>query len=365
MQRTLAARSQAGRLGRAPARSSRRPRRSTLPRPAAALAAPLRAAAALLAAHRRLRLALICALVALPLLAGGWLLLRRSPLVAVEHVRVAGVHGPQAGAIEAALERAAHGMSTLEPSVAALRAAVARFPQVATLRASTSFPHGMRIVVDEQPPVAALLVGGVRMAVAGDGVALGNAVEAGSLPTVADDALPAAGTRLRNPLVREALTVLGAAPAALDRLAEKAFFGPRGLTVVMRDGLLVYFGDAERPHAKWLALARVLADHSSTGASYVDVRLPGRPAAGGFREGTGPTETQGEGTALEPSGSQGKSTVATLAAGLAAATPQGRAEAEKAAARGSEAAPAGAGGEASGGAETGSSETGEGSEPTG
>jgi cell division protein FtsQ len=304
-----------------------------------------RAAMALLRSHRRIRLALICALVALPLLGGGWLLLRRSALVAVSHIRVAGVHGPQAGAIEAALRHAAAGMSTLEPNVAALRAAVARFPQVGALRASTSFPHGMSIVVDEQPPVAALLVGGVRMAAAGDGVALGNAVEAGSLPTVADDALPAAGTRLRNPLVREALTVLGAAPPAIDRLAAKAYFGARGLTVVMRDGLVVYFGDDQRPHAKWLALARVLADHSSAGAIYVDVRLPGRPAAG-FPAGAGPPEAQSEG-ALESSGSQNPSAVATLAAGLAAATPKGKAEAEKAAARHSEAAASGGAGEAS------------------
>ena len=48
----------------------------------------------------------------------------------------------------------------------------------------------------------------------------------------------------------------------------------------MRNGLLVYFGDAARPHAKWLSLARVLADPSSAGASYVDVRVPERPAAG-------------------------------------------------------------------------------------
>ena len=45
----------------------------------------------------------------------------------------------------------------------------------------------------------------------------------------------------------------------------------------MRNGLLVYFGDATRPHAKWLSLADVLADPSSAGASYVDVRLPVAP----------------------------------------------------------------------------------------
>ena len=39
-------------------------------------------------------------------------------------------------------------------------------------------------------------------------------------------------------------------------LVERAFKGPKGLTVAMRNGLLVYFGDATRPHAKWLSLAR-------------------------------------------------------------------------------------------------------------
>ena len=50
--------------------------------------------------------------------------------------------------------------------------------------------------------------------------------------------------------------------------------------MALRGGLLAYFGDATLPHAKWLSLARVLADPSSAGASYVDVRLPERPAAG-------------------------------------------------------------------------------------
>ena len=34
--------------------------------------------------------------------------------------------------------------------------------------------------------------------------------------------------------------------------------------------------------AKWTAAARVLADPSSRGAAYIDLRLPDRPAAGGL-----------------------------------------------------------------------------------
>ena len=72
-----------------------------------ALSAP-RTALRALSARRRLRTAVACAIVALPLLGGGWLWLRHSSLVAVEHVTITGAHGPQAGAIEAALRDQGH-----------------------------------------------------------------------------------------------------------------------------------------------------------------------------------------------------------------------------------------------------------------
>ena len=131
----------------------------------------------------------------------------------------------------------------------------------------------------EQPPVAALTVAGTKTAVAADGVVLGPALlrlAAGPRRRLE----PAPGQRLHDPALLGALAVLGAAPAPLAKLVTRAYNGPKGLTLAMRSGLLAYFGDATRPHAKWLSLARVLADPSSAGASYVDVRLPERPAAG-------------------------------------------------------------------------------------
>ncbi len=74
--------------------------------------------------------------------------------------------------------------------------------------------------------------------------------------------------------------MLGAAPRVLLGWVSKVFMGPEGLTVAMRNGVSLYFGDATRPHAKWLSAARVLADPSSAGATYVDLRAPERPAAG-------------------------------------------------------------------------------------
>ncbi len=269
--------------------------------------------------RRRLRFALLAVLIALPLLGGGWLWFRQSPFVSVQQVQITGVHGREADAVQAALVDAARRMSTLDVSAGALRAAVAPLRVVREVRAIPSFPHGLRIEVIEQLPVAALTVGGSRTAVAADGVVLGPALLSSSLPSVSGAFEPAAGMRLSSPSLLAALTVLGAAPAPLARLVERVFTGPKGLTVAMRNGLLAYFGDASRPHAKWLSLAQVLADPSSAGASYVDVRLPARPAAG-FPAGVLPpaaSTSAAPGSSEQPGGSS-ESTVASLAAGLAA-----------------------------------------------
>ncbi|HEX3519975.1 MAG TPA: cell division protein FtsQ/DivIB [Solirubrobacteraceae bacterium] len=261
--------------------------------------------------HRRTRLALLAVIVALPLLGGGYLLLRNSSFVAVEHVHVSGVHGAEATAIDAALIAASHHMSTLNVNAGALAAAVAQYPVVSGVRAVASFPHGLRIEVSEELPVAALSANGQRTAVAANGVALGPALATSSLPAINGWVVPAVGQRLHSSTLLEALAVLGAAPQALARRVAHVYNGPEGLTLEMKNGLLAYFGNGVRPHAKWLSLARVLADHSSTGASYVDVRVPDRAAAG-FPAGTTPPDAS---TSSE-AGSSSESTVGALAEGL-------------------------------------------------
>ncbi len=234
-----------------------------------------------LRARRRLWRALLVALVLLVLGSAGWMWLRRSSFVSVEHVRIVGVKGPDAGPIEKALRRVAVRMTTLDASPAALRAAVADYPVVRSVSISTSFPHAMMVTVAEQLPVAALAAGSSHTAVAADGVVLGPSLLIGTLPLIdGPAALPSPGRRVRGSTLSSYLVVLGAAPGPLDRLVARVYEGAEGLTLRMRDGLLVYFGDDSRPHAKWLALARVLADPSSDGSRYVDVRLPERPAAG-------------------------------------------------------------------------------------
>jgi cell division protein FtsQ len=283
--------------------------------------------------RRRLRVGLLVLAVLAALLSAGWVGLRHSSLAAVTHVQITGVRGPDAAAIEAALGGAARRMSTLDVHLGALRAAVAPFATVRDVRASSSFPHTLRIHVIEQLPIAALAASGTRTAVAADGVVLGPALVSGSLPTLATSLLPAPGTRLSDGSSRAALAVLAAAPAPLARRIARAETGSQGITLVMRGGLSAYFGDTSRPHAKWLALALVLANERSAGASYIDVRVPERPAAG-YPPGTGPPSSgeasQSNQPTTEAGGTQA-SIAAALAAGLAKAVGQEQASGSAAA----------------------------------
>ena len=321
MERSLTARGAIGRLAvplglGAGFRARATDRRSAPPRRGLARSRRPSAARALLAslwARRRARIALLVVLLALPVVGGGFLALRHSSFVAVQHVSVSGVSGPESRAIESALEAAARHMSTLDVQSRALRAAVAQFAVVRDVTAVAHFPHGLTIHVSEQLPVAALLAGGVRTAVAADGIVLGPALLSHSLPTVGGWTAPSPGTRLHDHDLLAAVAVLGGAPHGLLARVTRVYVGPQGLTVAMHNGLVVYFGDASRVHAKWLALAAVLSDHSSAGAIYVDVRLPARPAAG-FPAGAGPTvPSSGSEASGAESASPQESAVAALA----------------------------------------------------
>jgi cell division protein FtsQ len=264
----------------------------------------LRRGAAFVWSRRRVRLGLLALLGTLALAGGGWVFLRHSPLTAVEQVRISGVHGADAARVDAALNGAAHRMSTLDVQRGALLAAVAPLHVVRTLSVSASFPRGLRIRVIEQPPVAVLVAGGMRTAVAADGVVLGPGLLQGPLPTVdAAGAEPLVGRHVGGPRTRAELSVLGGAPGVLLGWVEHVFTGSEGLTVTMRDGLSIYFGNATRARAKWLAAARVLADPSSAGATYIDVRLPERPAAGTTAAGglAGSAAGAAQGGAIDPS----------------------------------------------------------------
>lgn len=212
---------------------------------------------------------------------GGWLWLRDSSFVRVEQVTVSGATGAEGPDVRRALDQAAREMTTLHVDVGRLRKAVAMYPQVKDVRADPDLLHRLDIRVIERPPVAALTVDGQRTPVAADGTLLRGRISSTGLPVVKVPALPAGG-RVDGGQTARALDAIAAAPAALRRHIARIQVGPEGLEAVVERGPRILLGDGSRPRAKWVAAARVLNDRDAAGATYIDVRLPERPVAGGL-----------------------------------------------------------------------------------
>jgi cell division protein FtsQ len=229
--------------------------------------------------------------VAVAALAGGYFgWLRDSSLVAVTEVRVKGIEGPQREEIVAALTRAGESMTTLHLDEGRLDEAASGFPTVAGITADGDFPHGLTIQVRERPP-AALARGSDRtVAVAADGTVLPGVEASGKgsdgLPEINADRVPASG-RLDGEALAQAL-VAGAAPEPLRELIETISYRRDGVEVVMKGGLPIRFGEGSRAAAKWAAAAAVMADPKLDVLTYLDVRVPARPAVGG----AAPPETE-------------------------------------------------------------------------
>jgi cell division protein FtsQ len=172
-------------------------------------------------------------------------------------------------------------MTTLRVRTDELRDAVATHAIVRDLRVERDLPHNLKITVLQHVPVAAVQTAGRRTAVAADGTVLRGTPTEG-LPVVVSRTASGGG-RLDARTAR-AVALLAAAPPAVRARIGRVASGPRGWTAALRRGPLLVFGPAERLRAKWIAASRVLAHRSSAGATYLDLRLPERPAAGGLMD---------------------------------------------------------------------------------
>lgn len=225
--------------------------------------------------------ALLAGVLTVALAFGGWLWFRDSSFVAVKDVTITGLASSERAQVRAALEDAAADMTTLHVRRDALQTAVAQFKSVSRIRTTTDFPHGLTISVQEHAVVAALQTGSTRLPVSGSGLILRGVKAPNRLPVVTVAQMPS-GSHVDGRRPRLALRALAAAPDALRSRVERAWFGPRGLTLDLRSGPPLVFGDDDAARAKWAAAARVLADPGAAGATYLDVRVPGRVGAGGL-----------------------------------------------------------------------------------
>jgi cell division protein FtsQ len=231
--------------------------------------------------RRTLRLA-IGLIVVLALAGGGWMWLRDSSLVAVRDVQITGVTASDGNQVRDALESAALEMTTLHVRPETLKQATASLTSVGSLKVRADFPHKLSIHVIERKPVAALATKGEdRIPVTTDGIVLRGVTAARDLPSlVLDDA--AIGPRLTDRRALRALTIAGAAPGALLRRSNELQVSSKGVVITMKNGPELVFGSDADARAKWIAAARVLAESSAAGATYLDLRIPGRVAAGGL-----------------------------------------------------------------------------------
>jgi cell division protein FtsQ len=230
-------------------------------------------------ARRRIVLAL---LVATALGSLYWFWFRDSSFVAVEKVEVTGLTSKDGPRIESALADAGERMTTLNIRLDDLEEVAAQFPVVGSIRVERDFPHGLRIAVTERRPAALVSVDGVPLPVAGDGTLLRGLQAPEGLPLVRMEK-PVTEGRVTDEETLRALLVAGAAPGEfpqrIDRISEGA---ERGIVVELEEGPEILFGDADHAARKWAAATRVLADPEAQGATYIDVRLPERPVAGGL-----------------------------------------------------------------------------------
>jgi hypothetical protein len=73
-----------------------------------------------------------------------------------------------------------------------------------------------------------------------------------------------------------------------------------GVVADLRAGPEVRLGAPAGLREKWRAATRVLAEPSTAGAAYVDVRLPARPVTGGLPGGAGGPPDMPGNTQVEP-----------------------------------------------------------------
>jgi len=232
----------------------------------------------------RLRRGALVATVLAALVVGLYVLwLRDSSLVAVEQVTVTGVTTRDGERLRSALVSTGRSMTTLNVDREQLEQAAAVFPIVQRIEVEPDFPHGLTVHVVEHRPVALLAAGGRTVPVAADGTILTGLPVEGDLPAIETSGQTPA-RQLPPGAARDAAAIAGGAPAVIARRIESIGRegGARGVVAQVENGPEIVFGSPERAAAKWAAAIRVLADEEAGGATYVDVRLPERPVAGGL-----------------------------------------------------------------------------------
>ncbi len=247
-------------------------------------------------------LGLLAALLVLAaVIAGSFLLVRNSSLVAVEKVKIVGLAGYYDKDARAAVTAEAMDMTTWNFDASRIEEAASQFVDVAGVEVDTDFPHAATIRIEVRRPVLIARIGGRTVTLSQTGEVINPTHAVAGLPKI-DAPGVIHGDRVTSGKAFQAVTVLGAAPDVLLRKVEAVRWGKMGIVVKVKNGPELYFGDSSDARLKWRDAASVLASENSRGASYLDLRVPGRPAVGGIGGAalTQPTAATSD-VAVEPS----------------------------------------------------------------
>jgi hypothetical protein len=309
------------------------PTKTDAPRRAAAAARPARPGpridprikerrtAVVRQAGRRRRRFLLIAVVAVAVVAGAWFFLHTKVLAARVVTVVGSVHTPDAEIVAAA------GLGGHPPLIdvdtGAVAAKVEQLPWVATAAVSRDWPDGVRIVVTERTPVAAVSVTAPAGSATAGGTAAAGATPAGATPSTTTTTAPPTPSTGPKGTAAWALVdgtgrvladtpsppaglvhVVGAAAAgaagstlSADRPAlavaaslPKAFAGQvtevdatagGQVTLKLTSPVTVNLGTPAQLSQKYEDVAAVLAGAPLTAGDVIDVSVPGSPVVTG------------------------------------------------------------------------------------
>lgn len=181
------------------------------------------------------------------------------------------------------------GTSLLAIDEAAITRRLEGLPHVHLLGYDRSFPHGLRVVVSVERPVAVLRRANENWLVSGEGRVLRKLTRRLRRPLpvvwIPRGLEPELGTVLHAEQPAGAVAALASMRAAAPSFLRRVWYvaeEDEGLTMVLHDRFEVRLGNAEDVALKVEVARRVLArlHASGTTASYVDVAVPERPVAG-------------------------------------------------------------------------------------
>jgi cell division protein FtsQ len=160
----------------------------------------------------------------------------------------------------------------------AAEARLLRDPWIARAHVEIDLPWTVTITVTERSPIASTLRGSERALVAADGTILGTGRAAG-LPVI--DAPPSWVDPAGTEQIAQAAWVLAALDDdVLSRVRRVIVGGPRGLELLLTDGLRVMFGPPGDDAAKARVMREVLRwiERSDGRFRAIDVSAPSAPA---------------------------------------------------------------------------------------